>query len=53
GLDISINNIVSAHVDHWHYDTFRGSYEKEWYGKLNVVLYSMRQEKYKPLMLVE
>ncbi len=30
------NNILTATLDHWHYDTFRGWYDKKWYGKENV-----------------
>ena len=32
-LSININNFVKATLDHWHYDTFRGWFEKKWYGK--------------------
>lgn len=30
------NNFLKARVNHWHYDTFRGWFDKRWYGKLNV-----------------
>jgi hypothetical protein len=30
------NNFLKARVSHWHYDTFRGWFDKRWYGKLNV-----------------
>jgi CubicO group peptidase (beta-lactamase class C family) len=32
-LSINANNFLKAIVSHWHYDTFRGEYEKDWYGK--------------------
>lgn len=32
-LIISINNVVSARLDHWHYDTFSGWFDKRWWGK--------------------
>src|SRR6478736_6380980 len=32
-LSVNINNFVKATLDHWHYDTFRGWFEKKWYGK--------------------
>lgn len=34
-LMVSVNNFSKATLDHWHYDTFRGWYEKKWYGKCN------------------
>lgn len=34
-LTFNVNNFVKATFDHWHYDTFRGWYEKKWYGKGN------------------
>jgi CubicO group peptidase (beta-lactamase class C family) len=30
------NNFLKARVNHWHYDTFRGWFDKRWYGKLNI-----------------
>ncbi len=36
-LSFNVNNFVKATFDHWHYDTFRGYYEKKWYGKGNAV----------------
>ena len=30
------NQFLKARVSHWHYDIFRGWYDKHWYGKLNV-----------------
>lgn len=30
------NNYLKASFDHWHYDTFRGWYDKKWYGKGNM-----------------
>lgn len=35
-LVIVANGFLKARVGHWHYDTFRGWYDKQWYGKLNV-----------------
>jgi CubicO group peptidase (beta-lactamase class C family) len=34
-LFINANNFLKATLSHWHYDTFRGEYEKDWYGKAN------------------
>jgi hypothetical protein len=34
-LTFNINHFVKATFDHWHYDTFRGWYDKKWYGKGN------------------
>jgi len=31
-LLITINNHIKATLDHWHYDTFRGEYDKAWNG---------------------
>jgi hypothetical protein len=28
-----VNNFVTAKFSHWHYDIFRGWYDKKWYGK--------------------
>lgn len=30
------NNFLKASFSHWHYDTFRGWYDKKWYGKGNM-----------------
>lgn len=30
------NNFLKASFSHWHYDTFRGWFEKKWYGKVNM-----------------
>lgn len=30
------NKFVKAKFSHWHYDTFRGWYDKKWYGKGNM-----------------
>lgn len=30
------NKFVKAKFSHWHYDTFRGWYDKKWYGKANM-----------------
>jgi len=32
-LAFTANNFLKATLSHWHYDTFRGMYEKDWYGK--------------------
>lgn len=34
-LSISMNNTISATLEHWHYETFRGWFDKKWYGKVN------------------
>jgi len=34
-LVIVSNQFLKARVSHWHYDTFRGWYDKRWYGKVN------------------
>ena len=34
-LVVVINDFVKATLDHWHYDTFRGWYEKKWNDKAN------------------
>ncbi len=31
-LLININNYLKATLEHWHFDTFRGEYNKSWYG---------------------
>ena len=31
-LKFSVNKFLNATLSHWHYDTFRGMYEKDWYG---------------------
>jgi CubicO group peptidase (beta-lactamase class C family) len=35
-LNLAINNVVNAKLDHWHYDTFSGWYDKRWWGKTKV-----------------
>jgi CubicO group peptidase (beta-lactamase class C family) len=35
-LVLVANQYLKARVSHWHYDTFRGWFEKRWHGKLNV-----------------
>ncbi|QJW90316.1 serine hydrolase [Spirosoma taeanense] len=32
-LSFNINNVLKATLPHWHYDTFRGTYDKAWNGK--------------------
>ncbi|MBX2898137.1 MAG: serine hydrolase [Cyclobacteriaceae bacterium] len=32
-LDVSINQVVKARLAHWHYNTFRGWFDKRWWGK--------------------
>jgi len=34
-LIIVANQFLTARVSHWHFDTFRGWYDKRWYGKVN------------------
>ncbi len=31
-LIATINNVLKLRLDHWHYDTFRGPFEKKWFG---------------------
>ncbi|MBL7846191.1 MAG: serine hydrolase [Cyclobacteriaceae bacterium] len=33
GLKVVMNNIETATLEHWNYDTFYGPWEKAWYGK--------------------
>lgn len=33
-LRVNINDTQMASLSHWHYDTFRGDFEKNWFGKL-------------------
>lgn len=35
-LILVANHYLKARVSHWHFDTFRGWYDKRWYGKLTV-----------------
>jgi hypothetical protein len=35
-LTATANNQIKATYSHWHYDTFRGWFEKKWYGKTNL-----------------
>jgi hypothetical protein len=32
-LVVTLNQFLSATLGHWHYDTFRGNYAQDWYGK--------------------
>lgn len=32
-LKVVVNNVASATLEHWNYDTFYGPWEKAWYGK--------------------
>ncbi len=32
-LSVNMNNFVKAKLEHWHLDTFRGWYQKKWYGQ--------------------
>ncbi len=34
-LILAANQFLKARVSHWHYDTFRGWFDKRWYGKIN------------------
>lgn len=31
-LQIDVNHVLQATVGHWHFNTFRGKYAKDWYG---------------------
>jgi hypothetical protein len=31
------NNQLKATYNHWHFDTFRGWFDKKWYGKGNLI----------------
>jgi len=33
GLKVVLNEVISATLEHWNYDTFYGPWEKAWYGK--------------------
>lgn len=35
-LVVVVNKFVTAKFSHWHYDVFRGWYDKRWYGKGNL-----------------
>ncbi|HZY82108.1 MAG TPA: serine hydrolase [Cyclobacteriaceae bacterium] len=35
-LVVEANKFLKAKFAHWHYDTFRGWYDKKWYGKGNM-----------------
>ncbi len=35
-LVFNVNDFVKATLEHWHYDTFYGPYEKAWYGNATV-----------------
>lgn len=35
-LVAEVNHFVKARFTHWHFDTFRGWYDKKWYGKANI-----------------
>ncbi len=35
-LRATVNNFVSGTLSHWHYDTYRGWFDKKWYGKTNL-----------------
>ena len=32
-LELNINDKIKAQLSHWHYDTFRGPFEKKWFGE--------------------
>lgn len=34
-LVCTLNKVVNATLEHWHFDTFRGFFEKRWWGKTN------------------
>jgi CubicO group peptidase (beta-lactamase class C family) len=31
-LQVTLNQVMKAKLNHWHFDTFRGSYERDWNG---------------------
>lgn len=35
-LVINVNNIINVPLTHWHFNTFRGTYEKKWWGEMTV-----------------
>jgi CubicO group peptidase (beta-lactamase class C family) len=39
-LLVNMNAYARAKLEHWHYDTFRGWYEKRWYGKANATFFT-------------
>lgn len=32
-LEIKINNVLKGTLSHWHFDTFKESFEKKWFGE--------------------
>lgn len=42
-LMITLNNLIKATLEHWHYDTFRGFFEKQWWGKASAT-FTMNRE---------
>ena len=36
-LIVNLNHFAKATVEHWHYDTFYGPYERRWHGKAKAV----------------
>ncbi|GIV38003.1 MAG: serine hydrolase [Cyclobacteriaceae bacterium] len=36
-LIIELNKFIKARMQHWHYDVFRGWYDKKWYGRQNLI----------------
>jgi len=39
-LLVNMNSYAQAKLEHWHYDTFRGWYDKRWYGKANATFFT-------------
>jgi CubicO group peptidase (beta-lactamase class C family) len=35
-----LNHIHRANLTHWHYEVFRGWFDKKWYGKVNLIFKS-------------
>jgi CubicO group peptidase (beta-lactamase class C family) len=35
-LMINVNNVINMPISHWHFNTFRGTYEKKWWGEMTV-----------------
>lgn len=38
-INVIINRVAKATLAHWHYNTFRGEYEKRWWGKANATFH--------------
>jgi len=38
-LLVDINNTLTAKLTHWHYDTFRGVFDKRWFGEMTITFH--------------